>query len=324
LCALLSWLPKALAALPSKMRLLLTGTPVQNSLAELWALLHYLLPDLFASASDFHAWFVKPFADVPGLNEYEMSPGPEEEGPVIAQLQALLSPFLLQRSKADVLGDSLPPKVEAVVRVPLSSWQAMAYDDLKRRMIRLMQQDGDAVSSEKVNNALMHLRKIVLHPYLFEESGWRINEDLYRTSGKMECLDRMLAKLLPFGHKILIFSQFTTMLDILEDFLHWRGVPAVRLDGQTPHSERQERMRRFTEQPEISVFLLSSRAGGLGLNLQAADTVILFDLDWNPQNDKQAVARAHRVGQEREVRAKRREQILSARRVGRACQPLTR
>jgi len=101
---------------------------------------------------------------------------------------------------------------------------------------------------------------------------------------------------------VLIFSQFTSVLDILENYMQWKGISSVRLDGKVAHVERKERIRRFQEEKDIKVFLLSARAGSLGLNLQAADTVILFDMDWNPQNDRQAIARVHRVGQTREVR----------------------
>lgn len=132
-----------------------------------------------------------------------------------------------------------------------------------------------------------------------------MDRDIYRTSGKVEVLDRLLQKLLGSGHKTLIFSQFTSILDILENFLRWKGITNVRLDGQVRHELRKERIQRFQEDPDIKVFLLSARAGSLGLNLQAADTVILFDMDWNPQNDKQAIARVHRVGQTREVRVVR-------------------
>jgi len=115
-------------------------------------------------------------------------------------------------------------------------------------------------------------------------------------------LDRMLPKLLRFGHRMLIFSQFTSVLDILQAYLQWRDIRHLRLDGQTSHEERRRRLEVFNSGNGGDVFLLSARAGGLGLNLQTADTVIFFDLDWNPQNDKQAVARAHRFGQKREVR----------------------
>lgn len=293
----------AMAQLSCRMRLLLTGTPLQNSLNELWALLHYLLPDLFTNMMDFKAWFAKPFAGVEGLNEYTVSLEPDQEQQVIQQMHALLAPFLLQRLKNEVLADRLPPRKEVVVRVGLSAWQEKAYKELERKTIKLLG-DDNSVSSEQVANALMQLRKVVLHPYLFQET-YACDKDLYRTSGKMEALDRLLQKLLHFNHKTLIFSQFTSVLDILENFLRWKGINAVRLDGQVPHEVRKQRINQFQEDSTIKVFLLSARAGSLGLNLQAADTVILFDMDWNPQNDKQAIARVHRVGQTREVRVVR-------------------
>ncbi|CAK0853535.1 unnamed protein product [Prorocentrum cordatum] len=296
-------LHNAMASLRCRMRLLLTGTPLQNSVNELWALLHYLLPDLFTVVMDFKAWFAKPFQGVEGLNEYDIQLDPEQEQQVIQQMHTLLSPFLLQRLKSEVLADRLPPRVEVDVRVPLSAWQEAAYRDLEKRTIRLLD-EGAAVSSDQVNNALMQLRKIVLHPYLFQQ-GYARGQDLFRASGKLEALDRMLPKLLRFGHKVLVFSQFTSLLDILEDFLKWRDIVHVRLDGQVAHEQRKARIERFNSDESVKVFLLSARAGGLGLNLQAADTVVLFDIDWNPQNDRQAVARVHRVGQTREVRVVR-------------------
>eukprot|EP00933_Yihiella_yeosuensis_P081818 TRINITY_DN9549_c2_g3_i1.p1 TRINITY_DN9549_c2_g3~~TRINITY_DN9549_c2_g3_i1.p1 ORF type:complete len:811 (-),score=185.72 TRINITY_DN9549_c2_g3_i1:145-2577(-) len=295
-------LHKAMAQLKCKMRLLLTGTPLQNSLNELWALLHYLLPDLFTHMMDFKAWFAQPFKGSE-MNEFELQMDPEQEQQVIQRMHSLLAPFLLQRVKSDVLSDKLPPRVEINVRVPLSAWQRAAYSDLEKKTIKLLG-DDDSVSSEQVNNALMQLRKIVLHPYLFQDKYQR-DQELFRTSGKVEALDRILSKLVKFGHKVLIFSQFTSVLDILEEYLKWKRLSCVRLDGQVAHAERRERIDRFNADPKLNVFLLSARAGGLGLNLQSADTVILFDLDWNPQNDKQAIARVHRVGQKNEVRVVR-------------------
>lgn len=293
-------LHNAMKQLKCRMRLLLTGTPLQNSLNELWALLHYLLPDLFTCMMDFKSWFANPFKGVPGINEYDVQLQPEQEQKMILRMHSLLSPFLLQRLKADALADRLPPRVEMTVRVPLSAWQSVAYAELEKKTISLLG-DDDSVTSEQVNNALMQLRKIALHPYLFNEDFPR-DENLFRASGKMEALDRLLSKLLKFDHKVLIFSQFTTVLDIIEAYLRWKDINSVRLDGQVAHEQRRERIERFNTDKSVSVFLLSARAGGLGLNLQAADTVVLFDLDWNPQNDKQAIARVHRVGQTREVR----------------------
>jgi len=297
-----SVLHETMTKMRCRTRMLLTGTPLQNNMNELWALLHYLLPELFVTTLDFQQWFLEPLKGVKGLNEYEVVLQPEDEAQIIARLHTMLAPFLLQRTKAQVMDHKLPPKVESTVRVALSAWQQRAYADLEKATIRLLSTE-DKVETRKVNNALMQLRKLVLHPYLFV-SAYKQGPDLFRTSGKVEVLDRMLAKLLRFGHKTLVFSQFTSVLDVLGAYLDWRGYKFVRLDGSTPHEERRARMARFSAAEEGSpqVFLLSSRAGGLGLNLQAADTVIIFDLDWNPQNDKQAMARAHRIGQQREVR----------------------
>jgi len=276
-------LHNAMARLTCRMRLLLTGTPLQNSLNELWVLLHYLLPHLFTCAMDFKTWFARPFKGVPGLNEFEVQLNVEQEQQVISRMHMMLSPFLLQRLKCDVLADRLPPRAECTVRVPLSAWQRTAYEDLERRTVRLLRAgEGTMVTSEQVNNAFMQLRKIVLHPYLFQDK-YAQDDDLLRASGKVEALDRMLPKLLHFKHKVLIFSQFTSVLDIIGALLAFRRIDYVRLDGSVAHEQRRERISRFHSDPALCIFLLSARAGGLGLNLQAADTVVLFDLDWNPQ-----------------------------------------
>eukprot|EP00930_Biecheleria_cincta_P039367 TRINITY_DN27069_c0_g2_i1.p1 TRINITY_DN27069_c0_g2~~TRINITY_DN27069_c0_g2_i1.p1 ORF type:complete len:850 (-),score=172.99 TRINITY_DN27069_c0_g2_i1:24-2573(-) len=298
-----SVLHQTMVKMRCRTRLLLTGTPLQNNLNELWALLHYLLPELFASSLDFQQWFLEPLRGVKDLNEYEVELRPEDEAVLISRLHTMLSPFLLQRTKAQALPEKLPPKTEHIVRVELSAWQRAAYEDLQKRTIRLLTA-GDKVETIKVNNALMQLRKIVLHPYLFSD-GYEVGPNLFRAAGKVEVLDRILPKLLKFGHKTLIFSQFTSVLDVLGQYLQWKGLSFARLDGQTRHEERRAQMDAFSEDSSMPVFLLSARAGGLGLNLQTADTVILFDLDWNPQNDKQAIARAHRFGQQNEVRVLR-------------------
>jgi len=161
----------AMRQLQCRMRLLLTGTPLQNNVGELWALLHYLLPDIFTHVVDFRSWFIRPFKGIPGLNEYEVSLEPEQEQRIVTQLHTLLSPFLLQRLKSEVLGDSLPPKAEINVRAPLSAWQKVAYQDLERRTIRLLR-DGDRLSSDHVNNVLMQLRIVltgVIYQVLFSK-----------------------------------------------------------------------------------------------------------------------------------------------------------
>merc|ERR1719171_1571835 len=219
---------------------------------------------------------------------------------------------MLQRTKAGVLTkDVLPPRREETVRVEMSAWQSRAYADLKKATLKFLDANSGNVSWLQVNNTMMQLRKITLHPFLFGHEG---DEDknsgrrhakhvkaLIRVSGKFEVLDRILLKLQTAGHKVLVFSQFVTVLDLLEEYLALQKMSCVRIDGQSSVAERQEQVKRFSDSKQVFVFLLSTRAGGLGLNLQAADTVIFFDSDRNPQSDKQAVGRAHRLGQKKEV-----------------------
>jgi len=227
----------------------------------------------------------------------------EEEQLLISNMHAMLAPFLLQRTKASVLSlDALPPRREETLWVPLSAWQESTYEQLKAKTLRRLAADGGEVNHQALRNVTMHLRKIALHPYLFGRGAdKREPEDLVRASGKLEALDRVLRKLKPCGHKVLIFSQFTSMLDLLQELLVLRGWTFERIDGQVAAEDRRARIGRFSDPGGAFVFLLSSRAGAVGLNLQAADTVVLFDMDWNPQQDKQAIARAHRIGQTREV-----------------------
>jgi hypothetical protein len=260
-----------------------------------------LLPKIFQSADDFENWFNEPFSrigdqqdDAAGAKLSEV-----EQMLVIHRLHIVLRPFLLRREKSEVLKD-LPDKQEFVVRVELSEWQKIAYEQMSQNALRVVDVDGK-VTARAMQNSLMQLRKICNHPYLFTDS-YRQDRDLYRTSGKFEVLDRMLPKLIHFGHKVLIFSQMTQLMDILGDYFEWRGLKYYRLDGSTAIEERRERMHAFNTGNEANIFMLSTRAGGLGLNLQTADTVIIFDSDFNPQMDLQAQDRAHRVGQKNQVR----------------------
>jgi SNF2 family DNA or RNA helicase len=283
-------------------RLLLTGTPLQNNLTELWALLNFLLPKIFQSADDFENWFNEPFSRMNSTaptsdEQHQLSE--EEQMLIIHRLHIVLRPFLLRREKVEVLKD-LPDKQEFVIRVELSEWQKQAYEQMSMNALRVVDSDGK-MSSKSMQNSLMQLRKICNHPYLFCDE-YRIDRDLYRVSGKFEVLDRMLPKLVHFGHKILIFSQMTQLMDVLADYFDWRGLKYHRLDGSTPVDERRERMHQFNTKDDVHIFMLSTRAGGLGLNLQSADTVIIFDSDFNPQMDLQAQDRAHRVGQKNQVR----------------------
>jgi ATP-dependent helicase STH1/SNF2 len=289
-------------------RLLLTGTPLQNNLSELWALLNFLLPKIFNSCEDFEKWFNQPFSNkLTGEKNIELNE--EQQLLIINRLHTVLRPFLLRREKKDVEKE-LPNKVEFVIKVELSSWQRIVYDQIKENGILARDPSTGKIGNKALMNTMMQLRKICNHPYLFLEYNnpllEHINDMIYRSSGKFELLDRIIPKLLACGHKILIFSQMTHLMDILQLFFDYKGFRHLRLDGNTKADDRGNQMEIFNdEKSEFKIFILSTRAGGLGLNLQAADTVIIFDSDWNPQMDIQAQDRAHRIGQKQEVRVLR-------------------
>ncbi|XP_037003012.1 probable global transcription activator SNF2L1 isoform X3 [Artibeus jamaicensis] len=284
-------------------RLLLTGTPLQNNLHELWALLNFLLPDVFNSADDFDSWF-----------DTKNCLGDQK---LVERLHTVLKPFLLRRIKTDV-EKSLPPKKEIKIYLGLSKMQREWYTKILMKDIDVLNSAGK-MDKMRLLNILMQLRKCCNHPYLFDgaEPGppYTTDEHIVSNSGKMVVLDKLLAKLKEQGSRVLIFSQMTRLLDILEDYCMWRGYEYCRLDGQTPHEEREDKFlevellgqREAIEAfnvPNSSkfIFMLSTRAGGLGINLASADVVILYDSDWNPQVDLQAMDRAHRIGQKKPVR----------------------
>ncbi|KAJ4482453.1 SNF2 family DNA-dependent ATPase [Lentinula aciculospora] len=371
----------------SASRMILTGTPLHNNLAELWSLLNFVLPDIFNDVDSFQSWF--------NLPTMQTSLGTDRTARIIESLHAILKPFLLRRLKSDV-ETNLPPKKEYVLYAPLSITQRSAYDKVldgtlraylmqskernqenpgllpqesglrklrnqnKRRPSYIVDEDDDAyfqkvangenqrqraerevdltqlreahqkevarkkVNNMKLQNTVMQLRKVCSHPFLFD---WPVdsttlqpilNEELVTASGKMMVLDRLLTELFKRKHKVLLFSQFTTMLDIIEarfDDTHaltsqdWaqelKGWMICRIDGSSSPAERREQMSVFQNGGDAPgaphLFLLSTRAGGLGINLVAADTVIFYDQDWNPQMDAQAQDRAHRIGQTKPV-----------------------
>ncbi|XP_006456421.1 hypothetical protein AGABI2DRAFT_181051 [Agaricus bisporus var. bisporus H97] len=388
---------------PSAGRMILTGTPLHNNLAELWSLMNFILPDIFDDLDSFQEWF--------NLPTLQSSIPTDQSTKIISALHAILKPFLLRRMKADVLGNDengqggLPPKKEYVLYAPLSVRQNDAYqhvlsgnirkwliaggtakggakqvveekrskegdDDRKdpdsresgssrhsrkckgnksytfdgddeeyfemlekgmvdergiREQMSKQEEDEErnraalefqtrtkvkAVNNMKLQNTVMQLRKVCSHPFLFD---WPIdpktNEpvlgaELVNASGKMMVLDRLLRELLKRGHRVLIFSQFVTMLNIIEDWAtDFMGWNICRIDGTTSPQRRRQQMNEFQKATEDSpkIFLLSTRAGGLGINLTAADSVIFYDQDWNPQMDAQAQDRAHRIGQTKPV-----------------------
>lgn len=262
-------------------RLLLTGTPLQNNLHELWALLNFLLPEVFGSSDDFDQWF-----DIKGTTD------PAE---VIQKLHKILRPFLLRRLKSDVEKD-LPPKKEIRLFVGLSPMQKEWYKKILKKDFAEISTSEDGAKSKgnrlRLLNIVMQLRKCCNHPYLFQgaEPGppYSNGSHLITNSGKMMVLDKLLPKLKEQGSRVLIFSQMTRLLDILEDYLAFREYEYCRIDGSTAGDIREGMIEEYNKEGSTKfVFLLSTRAGGLGINLATADIVILYDSDWNPQCDLQ-------------------------------------
>ncbi|RKP40310.1 SNF2 family N-terminal domain-containing protein, partial [Dimargaris cristalligena] len=290
----------------TRYRLILTGTPLQNNLPELWALLNFVLPKIFDSVTSFDEWFNTPFANTGGGDRIGLTE--EESLLVIRRLHKVLRPFLLRRLKKDVESE-LPDKVEHVIRCRQSALQSSLYSQFVKHGMLFTGEKEKGKGVKGLSNTVMQLRKLVNHPFVFEEVENQVNPThtnntlLYRTSGKFELLDRVLPKLFGTGHRVLMFFQMTQVITIMEDYLQLRGWRYLRLDGSTKHEDRSLMLRQFNapDSPYV-IFLLSTRAGGLGLNLQTADTVIIFDSDWNPHQDLQAQDRAHRIGQTKEVR----------------------
>ncbi|KXL41472.1 hypothetical protein M433DRAFT_157407 [Acidomyces richmondensis BFW] len=397
---------RELQSYQSANRLLITGTPLQNNLAELWSLLHFLMPNIFDKLESFEAWF--DFSALKEKQGYEEILSGERKRQLVASLHAILKPFLLRRVKADV-ETALPQKREYVLYAPLTQTQRELYQAilegnsrsfLEEKMVESIsgkstpmsirsrslkrgavdetetpnksakssrastpatagsagsrsrkakkaqnyeelsdrkyfkQLEGDSsptqnadtedeeeaeraktlalakreISRKKLQNPVLQLRLACNSPHNFFypfdiDDNTPLDESLVTESGKMMLLDRLLPELLRRGHKVLIFSQFKTQLDILETYCrelrHW---PVCRIDGSVAQSERQDQILAFNDpKSNTDIFLLSTRAGGQGINLAAADTVLLFDSDWNPQQDLQAQDRAHRIGQTRPV-----------------------
>ncbi|GAP89300.1 putative SNF2-family ATP dependent chromatin remodeling factor snf21 [Rosellinia necatrix] len=291
----------------TRFRLILTGTPLQNNLSELWAMLNFVLPNIFKSVKTFDEWFNTPFANTGGQDKMELNE--EEQILVIRRLHKVLRPFLLRRLKKDVEKD-LPDKTEKVIKCKFSALQTRLYKQMvTHQKIAVSDGKGGKTGVRGLSNMIMQLRKLCNHPFVFDEVENQMNpmntsnDLLWRTSGKFELLDRILPKYKVTGHRVLMFFQMTAIMDIMEDFLRFRGIQYLRLDGTTKSEDRSDLLKTFNapDSPYF-MFLLSTRAGGLGLNLQTADTVIIYDSDWNPHQDLQAQDRAHRIGQKNEVR----------------------
>ncbi|KAL3096922.1 hypothetical protein niasHS_002638 [Heterodera schachtii] len=288
-----SKLSEMVRLLKSKNRLLITGTPLQNNLHELWALLNFLLPEKFSDAEHFDSMFTEDHV----LGQQNLD--------LVARLHQILKPFLLRRLKSDV-EKSLLPKKELKVYVGMSKMQREWYTKILMKDLEILNASGK-LEKARLMNILMHLRKCSNHPYLFDgaEPGppYTTDKHLVENCGKMILLDKLLSRLKEQGSRVLIFSSMARMLDVLEDYCWWRSYHYCRLDGNTPHEERQKSIDEFNApNSEKFVFMLTTRAGGLGINLATADVVIIYDSDWNPQVDLQAMDRAHRIGQTKQVR----------------------
>lgn len=285
----------------SKNRLLITGTPLQNNLHELWALLNFLLPDVFGDNELFNEWFERSDSNKEG-NE-----STEDDKEAVEKLRKVLSPFLLRRVKSDV-EKSLLPKKEINVYVGMTAMQLKWYRNLLQKDIEAVNgQVGKREGKTRLLNIVMQLRKCCNHPYLFDgaEPGppYTNDEHLVFNAGKMIVLDKLLKKLKAEGSRVLIFSQMSRLLDILEDYCYLRDYEYCRIDGSTDHEDRVNAIDDYNApNSDKFIFLLTTRAGGLGINLTSADVVILFDSDWNPQADLQAMDRAHRIGQKKQVK----------------------
>uniref|UniRef100_A0A8C9LN72 RNA helicase n=1 Tax=Piliocolobus tephrosceles TaxID=591936 RepID=A0A8C9LN72_9PRIM len=354
-----SCLHKILSEFKSKNRILLTGTPLQNNMAELWALLNFLLPEVFSSSVDFEQWFSDSLSNE--QKDVCAQIKEEEQLLIINRLHTMLLPFMLRRIKKDVL-TCLPKKYEYNIYIDMSLYQKMMYRNMQKKKHKQISGNGYK-TTKSFQNLLMQLRKIVNHPYLFLDE-YNIDDMIIKCSAKFELLDRMLPKLLKFNHKILIFSQMTTLMDVLCDYLEYRNYGYHRLDGTVSFQDRKHIIEEFNRKSEVpglsesteagttttttstttstnttttstnttttsttntttttsniitpecketqykneskaNIFILSTRSGSLGLNLQSADTVIIFDSDFNPHQDIQAMCRCHRMGQNNVVK----------------------
>uniref|UniRef100_A0A2N9IWR4 CHD3-type chromatin-remodeling factor PICKLE n=1 Tax=Fagus sylvatica TaxID=28930 RepID=A0A2N9IWR4_FAGSY len=288
-------------------RVLLTGTPLQNNIGEMYNLLNFLQPASFPSLSSFE----EKFNDLTTAEKVE-------------ELKKLVAPHMLRRLKKDAM-QNIPPKTERMVPVELSSIQAEYYRAMLTKNYQILRNIGKGVPQQSMLNIVMQLRKVCNHPYLIPgtepDSGSVefLHEMRIKASAKLTLLHSMLRILYKEGHRVLIFSQMTKLLDILEDYLTIEFGPKTfeRVDGSVSVADRQTTIARFNQDKSRFVFLLSTRSCGLGINLATADTVIIYDSDFNPHADIQAMNRAHRIGQSKRllvyrlvVRASVEERIL--------------
>jgi non-specific serine/threonine protein kinase len=277
---------RSVRRLKGKLRLCLSGTPIENNLFELWSLFEFLMPGFLGSQNSFQRGIVKPIKD-----------GDEE---TLDYLRGRVKPFILRRTKAEVAKD-LPPKVENVQYCALIEEQAELYAQLAKKLrdqvLKDVDQKGMAKSQMSILDALLKLRQICCHPRLLKLDMPGVNTNL--PSGKFDTFKDLVTDIVEEGHKVLVFSQFVQMLHIIRSWLQINQTPFAYLDGSS--KDRFEQVDRFNETPEIPIFLISLKAGGTGINLTSADYVIHYDPWWNPAVENQATDRTHRIGQKRQV-----------------------
>lgn len=277
---------RAVRRINARMRLCLSGTPIENNLFELWSLFEFLMPGFLGSQHAFQRGIVKPIKD--------------GDAETLEYLRTRVRPFILRRTKAEVAKD-LPPKVESVTCCALEEAQAELYAVLARKLRAQVLADVDekglARSQMSILDALLKLRQICCHPRLLKMDLPGFSNNL--PSGKFDAFKDMAMDIVEGGHKVLVFSQFVQMLHIIRQWLEFSQVPFCYLDGAS--KDRFDQVDRFNNSPEIPIFLISLKAGGTGLNLTSADYVIHYDPWWNPAVESQATDRTHRIGQTRQV-----------------------
>jgi non-specific serine/threonine protein kinase len=277
---------RSVRKLAAKLRLCLSGTPIENNLFELWSLFEFLMPGFLGSQHSFQRGIVKPIKD-----------GDLE---TLDYLRTRVKPFILRRTKAEVAKD-LPPKIENVYYCNLAEGQLELYaalaKKLKEQVLQTVDEKGLAKSQMSILDALLKLRQICCHPRLLKLDMPGVNTNM--PSGKFDAFKDMITDIMEEGHKVLVFSQFVQMLHIIRSWLMINNVPFTYLDGSS--KDRFDQVDRFNNTPEIPVFLISLKAGGTGLNLTSADYVIHYDPWWNPAVESQATDRTHRIGQTRQV-----------------------
>ncbi len=276
---------QAVKQLTSQHKLALSGTPIENKLEELWSVFDFLMPGFLFTMADFNSRYVNPIME-------------HQDKVVEKRLKLQIYPFILRRMKRDVAKD-LPDKVENIAYCELTDDQRDFYlqvlDSTKEELFKSIEQNGLEKSRLSIFSALLRMRQICCHPRLYDKN----NVKNVISSGKFEKLKVMLEEIISEKHRILLFSQFVDMLDIIKAWLDKSGIKYEYLTGKT--KDRQGAVERFNTDPTIPIFLISLKAGGTGLNLTGADYVIHYDPWWNPAVEDQATDRAYRIGQTKKV-----------------------